>query len=186
MIEDIRKTALAHVMEFSRSHINPEASDIVRDASVFEGYLAGEPETVASNPSDGAFPTGTEHSSIGLESLEKFRLSRVENILSLPFVESPFLYPLTKQARLRVLERVVLLVQSEISQVRPEDLEKEFLRGKILSHQLPLRQSSTSYSPKDGESVGEVTTPPRTETVAPDTQPVMQPCTHTRTAGEGV
>lgn len=45
---------------------------------------------------------------------------------------------------------------------------------------------SDSSSPKDGESVGEVTTPSRTETVSSDTQPVMQPCTHTRTDGEGV
>lgn len=45
---------------------------------------------------------------------------------------------------------------------------------------------ASSSSPKDGESVGEVTTPSRTETVTPYTQPVMQPCTHTRTDGEGV
>lgn len=42
MIEDIRKTALAHAMELSRGRVSSEASDIVKDASVFEAYLTGQ------------------------------------------------------------------------------------------------------------------------------------------------
>ncbi|MCP1202284.1 hypothetical protein [Acetobacter oryzoeni] len=184
MIEDIRKTALAHAMELSRSRINPEASGIVEDASVFEGYLAGSSKAAVSNSHADAFPIGTEHPSIGLEFLEKFRRSRVEKILSLPFVESPLLYPLTKQARLRVLERAILLVQSAISQARPEDLEKEFLRRKILSHRPSSQQSSASSSSKDGESMGDITDPPHAETVALDTLPGTQPCMPHRMDGE--
>ncbi|GBR60789.1 hypothetical protein AA18889_2468 [Acetobacter senegalensis DSM 18889] len=41
-------------------------------------------------------------------------------------------------------------------------------------------------SQKENTSGQEFPTPSRTETVAPDNQPVMQPCTHTRTDGEGV
>lgn len=56
------------------------------------------------------------------------------------------------------------------------------IKGDVQDKSFSIHNSSSS--PKDGESVREVTTPPRTETVASDTQPVMQPCTHTRTDGE--
>lgn len=41
MIEDIRKTALAHAMELARLRCGGEASNVVKDASVFEDYLTG-------------------------------------------------------------------------------------------------------------------------------------------------
>lgn len=51
MIEDIRKTALAHAMELSRSCGMREASDIIKDASVFEAYLTGAVSVDGGSPS---------------------------------------------------------------------------------------------------------------------------------------
>lgn len=148
MIEDIRKTALAHAMELSRSRINPEASEIVEDASVFEGYLAGHISCSATiNEAASSLKPSLNFSS-GNSSISDG--------------EGGKFFPISK------------------SQVVSDLKDQSFTGGDVPS------THNTSSSPKDGESVGEVTTPSRTETVAPDTQPVMRPCTHTRTDGEGV
>ncbi|MFP2873720.1 hypothetical protein ACLEIY_16000 [Acetobacter tropicalis] len=56
MIEDIRKIALKHAMELSRTRVSSEASDIIKDASVFEAYLCGAAGPAINNNSGSSKP----------------------------------------------------------------------------------------------------------------------------------
>ena len=112
------------------------------------------------------------------EELSSRREAFVQAMPPLESLLSEFLRP---EACRSVKSDLSSLLLSRLKGIRLLDVKTE-----VLMSWLAEIETSDSSSVQDGESVGEVTTPSRTETVAPDTQPVMQPCTHTRTDGEGV
>lgn len=143
MIEDIRKTALKHAMELSRDRCASEASDIVKDASVFEAYLTGQITSPAPvhNAASGVEP------SLDLSACD-CRIFDRDSGQFLP----------VRQCKLAGNDKDQPLTGCSVADC---------------AH-------SNSSSVQDGESVGEVATPSRTETVVPGGGAVTEPGTHGR------
>ena len=129
MINEIRAQALAHAMELSRIRMVSEASDIVRDASVFEAYLAGHITSLT--PIDDV--AGSIEPSLDLGSRDRSILNgHGGNVLSVSVGQTG------------------------------GNKEDQPLAGCDVTG----CAHSNSSSVQDGESVGELPTPSRTETVA--------------------
>ncbi|MBO1325370.1 hypothetical protein K2X14_11475 [Acetobacter sp. TBRC 12305] len=140
MINEIRARALEHAMELARRAEELEASSIVKDASVFEAYLAGQIASLA--PIDDA-------------------AGSVEPFLNLSACDAAIfdgqggkLFPVR---------------EGEVG----SNLKYQPLAGGNVSS-----THSNSSSVQDGESVGELPTPSRTETVASPAGPEEAERTH--------
>ncbi|ASC05242.1 hypothetical protein S101468_00975 [Acetobacter pasteurianus subsp. pasteurianus] len=154
----------------------PKISNFFRRMAIDNGYI---------------ITPGQEYSLlfVGDHKLHELRKRLSERVDSLHSEDKKILLRLVSELSEFLSEESVRLLRSYAQKFLTsllQDIRLPDVKTEVLMSWLAEIETSDSSSPKDGESVREVTTPSRTETVASDTQPVMQPCTHTRTDGEGV
>lgn len=140
MINEIRARALEHAMELAKRTEELEAPSIVKNASLFEDYLAGQISSLA--PVDDAAGSVEPFLNLGACDTAIFDGQRGE------------LFPVR---------------EGEVG----SNLKYQSLAGGNVSS-----AHSNSSSVQDGESVGELPTPPRTETVAVTGDTEEGPRTH--------